>query len=112
MTKRSVVMVIVLTIITFFIYSWIWFVKTKNEMNRLGSPHIPTAWIWLLPFGMWYWQWKWAGGVEHVTRGKQSQAVAFILVFLLGFIGMAIVQAEFNKTADLGAAGLPQARVA
>jgi hypothetical protein len=48
-----------------------------------------------------------------VTRGKQQQVIAFILVFLLGLIGMAIIQSWFNKAIDEGMPGqLPQARVA
>ena len=111
MTKRSVVAGILLTCITFGIYGLVWFVKTKGEMVRAGAD-IPTAWLIILPILSIYWMWKWAGGVEHVTRGKQSQVIAFILVFVLGIIGMAIVQSELNKAADAGQGALPQARVA
>jgi len=112
MNKRSVVAVILLSIITFGIYALVWFVKTKGEMVKTGAD-IPTAWLLIVPIANLYWQWKWAGGVEHVTRGKMSQAVAFILVFLLGLIGMAIIQSSFNKAIDEGVGGqLPQARVA
>jgi len=105
MQKRSVAAVIILTIITLGIYGIVWFVKTKNEMNQQGAD-IPTAWLIIVPIASIYWMWKWAGGVEHVTRGKFSQAVAFILVFLLGLIGMAIIQDSLNKSP----AALPQAQ--
>ena len=110
MQKRSVAAVIILTIVTFGIYGLVWTVKTKNEMVQRGAD-IPTAWCLIfLPTAIWF-QWKYAGGVEHVTRGKQSQVIAFILMFLLGIIGMAIIQSEFNKVE--GSVGqLPQARVA
>lgn len=112
MNKRSVVMVIVLTIVTFGIYNLVWFVKTKNEMVSIGA-NIPTAWLLIVPIANIWWMWQWAGGVEHATRGKQSQAIAFILVFLLSLIGVAIVQAELNKAIDQGTPGeLPRARVA
>jgi hypothetical protein len=111
MNKRSVVAVILLTLVTFGIYGIVWFVKTKGEMVRQGAD-IPTAWLLIVPIANLYWQWKWSGGVEHVTRGKQSQAVTFILIFLLGIIGMAIVQSSLNKAVDEGAGQLPQARVA
>ncbi len=111
MNKRSVVAVILLTLVTFGIYALVWFVKTKGEMVRQGAD-IPTAWLLIVPIANLYWQWKWAGGVEHVTRGKQSQAVSFILIFLLGIIGMAIVQSALNKAIDEGAGQMPQARVA
>ena len=114
MTKRSVVAVILLTLVTFGIYGLVWMIKTKNEMNSLGA-QIPSGWLLvigmvLFPLAIW-WYWKYAGGVELVTRGRQSQVIAFILMLLLGIIGMAIIQAEFNKY-DGTAGQLPQARVA
>jgi cytochrome bd-type quinol oxidase subunit 2 len=114
MTKRSVVAVILLTIVTLGIYGIVWLVKTKGEMVKCGAD-IPTAWLLLVgviffPITIW-WQWKFAGGVEHVTRGKMSQVIAFILIFLLGLIGIAIIQAELNKAEGTPGA-LPQARVA
>lgn len=112
MTKRSVVAVILLTFVTFGIYALVWFVKTKGEMVKQGAD-IPSAILIIVPIASIYWMWKWSGGVEHVTRGKQSQAVVFILVFLLSIIGMAIVQASLNKAIDEGMPGqMPQARVA
>jgi hypothetical protein len=115
-TKRSVVSVIVLSIITFGIYMLVWMVKTKNEMVRQGAD-IPTAWLLIVPIANLYWLWKFAGGVEHVTQGKQSQVMAFILMVVannfIPLLGTAIIQAELNKAVDRGVPGqLPQARVA
>jgi hypothetical protein len=109
MTKRSVAAVIVLSLITCGIYGIYWFVATKNEMVDRGAS-IPTAWLVIVPLANIYWMWKWSEGVEHVTQGKSSAALTFVLVFLLGVIGVAIVQATFNKTEIRGV--LPQARVA
>jgi len=110
--KRSVVAVIILSIVTLGIYALIWQVKTKNEFVRAGAD-IPTAWLIIVPIANIYWMWKWSGGVEHVTGGKMSQVIAFIVLWLLGLIGMAIIQAELNKAIDRGVpAQLPEARVA
>lgn len=98
MTMRSVGGLIGLTIITFGIYGLVWMVKTKGEMVALGAD-IPSSWLLIVPFANIFYLWKWAGGVEHVTRGAQSQALVFILVWLLSVIGMAIVQSELNKIA-------------
>jgi hypothetical protein len=98
MNRRSVVAVLLLPFVTFGIYGLVWFVKTKNEMKTLGAD-IPTAWLLIVPFANIFWMWKYAGGVEKVTGGKQSQAIAFILLFLLGSIGGAILQDSFNKLA-------------
>ena len=107
MTRRPVAAVVILTLITFGIYGIVWFVKTKDEMNARGAD-IPSAWLLIVPIANIYWMWQWSGGVEKVTNGKQTQTVAFILVFVLSLIGMAIVQATFNETDE----GLPEARVA
>jgi hypothetical protein len=112
MTKRSPAMVLILTLVTFGIYGLVWSVKTKNEMVKCGA-QIPTAWMLIFfPLAI-YWMWKFAGGVEHVTQGKSSQAVSFILIFILGVIGMAIIQSSLNQAIDRGVPGqLPAARVA
>ena len=99
MQKRSPLAVFFLSLITFGIYAIVWQVKTKGELNRLGA-QIPTAWLLIVPFVNWYWLWKYSEGVEHVTGGKMSGVMAFVLLFLLGFIGMAILQNEFNKLGD------------
>jgi hypothetical protein len=101
MTKRSVLTVLILTIITFGIYALVWFVKTKREMVQAGAD-IPTSWLIIFPFINIYWIWKWSGGVDHVTKGKSSQAVSFILIFVLGIIGMAIIQSTFNGLPEDG----------
>lgn len=102
MKNRSPVAVFFLSIITFGIYSIVWQVKTKNELNKLGAS-IPTAWLLIIPFVNIYWLWKYSEGVEKATNGTMSGVLAFVLLFLLGVIGMAILQNEYNK---LGA-GVP-----
>lgn len=115
MKQRNPLAVFLLPIVTFGIYSWYWLVKTKGEMNKLGQD-IPTAWIWLIPMvgGVW-WMWKYSEGVENISNGKLSGVLAFILLFLLGNIGQAIIQDTFNNigeaatTAPMGAAAQPLA---
>jgi hypothetical protein len=112
MKKRSVVGVILLTIVTFGIYHIYWSVATKDEMVELGAD-IPTGWLLIVPIANIYWVWKWCVGVEHVSRGKMSSAVSMLLMILLGIIGTAIMQATFNQIADERTRGqLPQARIA
>lgn len=102
MKKRSPIAVLLLPCITFSIYSLYWLVKTKGEMNKLGEK-IPTALIWFIPIvGQVWWLWKYSEGVEHVTCEKLNAPVVFLLCFLLGPIGQAIVQDSFNKTAIIG----------
>jgi hypothetical protein len=98
MNKRSVAAVILLPIVTFGIYAIVWMVKTKNEMNALGAK-IPTAWFIIVPIANIWWMWKYSEGVGQVTKEKLSGVIAFILLFLLGMIGMGIIQNEFNHQA-------------
>ena len=105
MNRKSVATVVLLTIVTFSIYSISWFVASKDEMNEKFGTQIPTGWMMIVPIANIIWMWKWAEGVPLATNGKQSQGTAFILVFLLGVVGMAILQSEFNKATN----GLPRA---
>jgi hypothetical protein len=107
MKQRNVAAVLFLSIITFGIYTIVWFVKTKNEMNKLGA-QIPTAWLIIIPFVSLWWMWKYSEGVEKVTGGKMSTVMSFVLLFLLSIVGMMILQYEFNKagtTPEVAAAG-------
>jgi hypothetical protein len=108
--ERSVVAVVLLTLITFGIYYIYWFVVTKHEMVEQGAD-IPTAWLIIIPIANIWWQWKWSGGVDHVTRGRMSQVSSFILIFLLGIIGMAIIQSSLNEEVRSASGQLPRARV-
>jgi len=109
MTRRSFVVVILLTFLTFGIYSLYWLVKTKLEMNRQGA-QIPTAWLLIVPIVNIYWIWKYCEGVETVTERQMSGPVAFLLLWLLGVIGVAILQIQFNKVPEQPQ--LPEARLA
>jgi hypothetical protein len=97
MKERNPILVFVFGFITLGIYTLYRAVVTKTEMNRLGEK-IPTAWIILIPIvGYIWWYWKYSEGVEHVTKGKLNGILAFILLYLLGSIGEAIVQDSFNQ---------------
>jgi len=96
MKQRSPIAVFLLPFITFGIYSLVWLVKTKGEMNSKGA-EIPTAWLIIVPLVNFWWLWKYSEGVEKVTSSKMSGAIAFILLLFLSMIGQAIIQDSFNK---------------
>jgi hypothetical protein len=96
MKHRSVLAVILLSIFTLGIYTIVWLVKTKREMNSMGA-EIPTAWWIIVPIGNIWWTYKYSQGVEKVTKGKVNAIMAFVLFYLLWVIGMAILQSEYNK---------------
>jgi len=101
MKNRNPLAVVGLSIITFGIYGIYWFASTKGEMNQRGET-IPTTWLIIVPIVQFYWYWKYSEGVEHVTGAKISKVEAFLLLILIGIIGMPIIQSAFNK---LGASG-------
>ena len=96
MTKRGPISIFFLTIITFGIYLIVWRIKTKREMNQLGC-NIPTSWLMIVPIANIWWLWEYSAGVEKVTKNTYSQAVAFLLLFLIPVIGDSIMQDAFNK---------------
>ena len=98
MQHRDPIMVFFLSLITFGIYTLVWYVKTKNEMNAKGT-NIPTAWLIIIPLINYFWLWKFCEGVGVVTKKEMGAGVAFLLVFFLGVIGMAIIQDKLNKVA-------------
>lgn len=106
MKNRNPLAVFFLSIITLGIYGIVWYVKTKNEMNARGA-NIPTAWLLIVPIVSIWWLWKYSQGVDSVTQGEYSGAVSFLLLWLLGYIGMAIIQSGFNKVSPGGAPTMP-----
>lgn len=97
-TKREPLVVFLLSVVTLGIYTWYWLVKTKGELNRSCSNQIPTALLWLIPMVGWaYWLWLYAESVGQYTNDRCSAPVAFLLLFLTGPIGLAIVQSYYNN---------------
>ena len=96
--QRNPFMVIVLSLCTFGIYALFWYVWTKNEMNELGA-EIPTAWLIIVPIANIYWLWKYCEGVEKVSKGETQGIMVFLMMILLGPIGMWMVQSALNKLA-------------
>lgn len=106
MKYRSIAAPLLLPLITFGIYSLVWSVKTKNEMNRYGTV-IPSAWLLIVPVANIVWLWKYSLGVEAFTRRGLGRHAAFWLMLLLGSIGSAIVQHQFNRLIAPDPIGVP-----
>ena len=110
MRNRSVFLVLLFSILTVGIYSLYWLVSTKDEMNRLGA-NIPSAWLLIVPIANVYWLWRFCEGVGQATRNEMTGPVAFLMLFLLSYIGMMVVQASFNQVPDHRPIELPAARI-
>ncbi len=99
LTRRDPIMVLVFSVVTFGIYGIYWMVKTSWELNEAGAD-IPTAWLILIPFISIWWMWKVSEGIELVTQKEMTAVMAFILLYLLGMIGGAIIQNTLNNFAE------------
>jgi hypothetical protein len=98
MKKRNPIAVALLPFITFNIYFVYWFVVTKREMVAAGATDLPTSWLLIIPIVNIWWMWRYSKGVEKITSGNLSGALSFVLLWLAGSIGAAIVQDSFNNS--------------
>ncbi len=94
-TERSPVAVVLLSFVTFGIYFIFWLATTRGEVKALGAD-VPTTWLFIVPFVSVWWIWKFSEGTAQVSNG--SAAVNFILLFLVGPIGAAVIQSELNTS--------------
>lgn len=97
--NRNIVMVYILSIITFGIYGLYWTVITKKEINELGA-EIPTAWLIIIPIANIYWIYKYCEGFSEKVKKDNNTILWFILYILVSIIMPAIVQSELNKLAE------------
>ncbi len=96
--NRNIVMVYLLSMITFGIYGIYWTVATKNEINGQGA-EIPTAWLIIIPIANIYWMYKYCEGFSEKIKKDNNTLLWFVLYILVGIIMPAIVQSELNKLA-------------
>jgi len=99
LTRRNLLKVYVLGIITLGIYFIYWFVKTENEMNASGA-EIPTAWLMIIPIANIYWLYKYAEGFSKVIKKDNNPVLWFLLFWFVPVIIPALVQSEFNRLAE------------
>lgn len=97
--KRDIVVVYLLTFITFGIYGIYWEVKTKEEINSLGGD-IPTAWLLIIPIANIYWLYKYADAYSKFVKKDNNGVLWFIVFWLIAIIMPAIVQSDLNKIAE------------
>ena len=96
--KRNLVVVFILTVFTFGIYSLYWFYKTKEEINSLGAD-IPTFWLAIIPVANLYWTYKYCEGFSKYVEKDSNAVLWFILYLLIPIVAMLIFQSDLNKLA-------------
>lgn len=113
--RRSIILCIVFSFITFGIYTIYWFVVLTNEMNRESHhPHQTSGGISFilnfvsLGFYGWYWAWK-MGEKSDILKNRYLEytstdtRVLYLVLQILGFniINLALCQYELNKASDI-----------
>lgn len=94
LTHRSAAAVFWLPLITFGIYSIVWYAKTRGDMTRNGAKPMTTWWL-IVPIMSFIYLWSLSKAIEEVTGA--SKGANFALMLLLGWIGQAFVQARINR---------------
>jgi hypothetical protein len=92
MTQRNPIVVFLLAAIT-GIYGLYWVIVTRDEMNSKYNTEIPPWWHLLIPILNIIFMYKYWSAAQKVS------GVHWIVGFLLGPIGMFLVQSRFNALA-------------
>jgi hypothetical protein len=91
---RSAAAVFWLPLITFGIYSIVWYAKTRGDMKVNGASPMTTWWL-IVPLGAFWYLWSLSKAIEQVTGA--SKGANYALLLLLGSIGQTIVQGRINS---------------
>jgi hypothetical protein len=97
--KRDLFVVILLLVVTLGLYFIYWGVKTKGELCRMGA-EIPTAWFLIIPFAHFYFWYKYAEAFTAFIKKGSDPVIYFLLMALVPWVGVIILQSEFNKIAQ------------
>jgi amino acid transporter len=105
-SKRNIVVAIILTIITCGIYNIYWMIKLNNELLQMSGKEGPSGgmvfFLSLITCGIYTYVWYWKMGdcVDTINNKKQdlSTSVIFILlaVFGFGFVNYILAQNTIN----------------
>lgn len=94
--EKSPISVFFLTLITCGIYAIFWYAGTAKAMQARGA-ELPPIWHIFIPILGILWLWKWCQALEKVSNGELSAGTNLIKLWLLGAIGMAMLQSSMNK---------------
>ncbi len=101
--ERNPWFVVIVSIITFYIYGLYWFYKTRKELNELtGNKTSP--WLWtiglFIPFVNLYVIWKYCEDVEAVSKKAYDKLLLFLAWIVFVPIAQFVTQGELNKLAN------------
>lgn len=114
--QRNIALCIILSIVTFGIYSLVWFIKLADDTNLVttpptnGKPHTSGGMALLLTIvtcGIYGYYWAYKQG-EKLDNAKASrgmptsnQSVVYLIleIFGLGIVAWALMQSQLNEMA-------------
>ncbi len=100
--KRDPVFVIVVSILTLFIYGLYWFYHTRKELNELtgkkSDPLLHTIGL-LIPIVDLYVLWKYSEDVEIASKKSRDKVILFLAWIVFFPVAQYLTQEELNKFA-------------
>lgn len=103
MKKRSIGLMILLSLITFGIYPVYWQCSFQNQLKKVtgkGFGGLGHFFMTLFTFGIYGLYWQYAAGKRLASAGAKSDNAILYLVlslFGLGFINMFVMQSQANN---------------
>lgn len=101
--NRNVWFVIIVSIITCFIYAIYWFYQTRKELygitKKEGNALVDTILLFIPLVNIWIW-YKYADDVEAASKAAQNKWIVFLLFMVFFPAGQFLVQNELNAHAD------------
>jgi hypothetical protein len=94
--QKSPVALFFLIMFTCGIYSLFWY-GAASRFARARGAEIPPVWHLFIPILGLIYIWKFCKGMETASRGQMSAGTNLAMLFLLGAIGMAIMQSNLQK---------------
>ena len=102
MKKRNIIVMIILSLVTFGIYPVYWSCSFQNQLKKEtgegfgGFGHFLMC---ILTFGIYSIYWQYAAGKRLHKLGAENHAVIYLLLALigLGFINQFLMQSQANS---------------
>lgn len=79
-------------------YSLYWLIATAYTLKRIDKARIPTIFLLIIPLANLWWMWRYSDAAANFVQQKHPRALIFVLIVLLGPIGLGILQDIYNKT--------------
>lgn len=78
-------------------YQLFWQITTAKVLRAETEERIPPAILLVIPLANYWWIWRYSKAAEAYTKEKVSTILSFVLIAMIGSIGMGILQDIYNK---------------